>query len=124
VNGTSDSSLCRRVVAAVGSPGIGILWDVGNPYEEGEAFEETWANVTGSLLYLHVKDAKRLADGKWQYVLNGEGEMPLDGIVALLRKSGFDGWLSYEWEKKWHPELAGPEVALPHYIRHMRALAS
>jgi sugar phosphate isomerase/epimerase len=123
VNGTSDSSMCRQVVAAAGSRGIGILWDVGNPYEEGETCEETWANVKGSLLYLHVKDSKRLPDGRWEYVLNGEGQIPIGRIVGLLKSSGFDGWLSYEWEKKWHPELAGPEIALPHYIRHMRGLA-
>lgn len=122
VNGTSDSSLCRRVVAAVGSKGIGILWDVGNPYDEGEAFEETWANVKDSLLYLHIKDAKRLPDGHWQYVLNGEGQIPLAPIVKLLKRKGYEGWLSYEWEKKWHPELEGPDIALPHYIAHMGAL--
>lgn len=122
VNGSSDSSLCRRVVAAAGSKGIGILWDVGNPYEEGETLEQTWANVKGSLLYLHVKDAKRLPDGHWQYVLNGEGQIPLAQIVDLLKNNGFDGWLSYEWEKKWHPELAGPDIALPHYIACMGTL--
>lgn len=123
VNGTGDSSLCRQAVQNTGGRGIGILWDVGNPYEEGETFEETWAQVRDNLLYLHVKDAQRLPDGHWKYVLNGEGEIPLGSIVRLLHGNGFAGWLSYEWEKKWHPELAGPEVALPHYISSMRTLS-
>jgi sugar phosphate isomerase/epimerase len=122
VNGESDSSLCRRVVAAVGARSLGILWDVGNPYDEGEPLAETWDNVKDHLLYLHMKDMKQLPGGGWKYVLNGEGDIDLPGIMTMLRSRRFDGWLSYEWEKKWHPELAEPEVALPHYVRAMRAL--
>ena len=122
VNGTSDSSLCRRVVSSIGSPALGILWDVGNPFEEGEKVEQTWVNVRDSLLYLHVKDAKLQPDGSLKYVLNGEGDLPLREIVALVTGAGFRGWLSYEWEKKWKPDLAEPEVALPHYIASMRSL--
>jgi glucosamine-6-phosphate deaminase len=25
--------------------------------------------------------------------------------------------VSFEWEKRWHPEIEGPETALPHYVR-------
>ncbi len=121
VNGTSDSALCRRVVEACRSSSLGILWDVGNPYLEEEPLEGTWENVKDHLLYLHVKDQKRTG-ADWKYVLNGEGDIDLARIVSLLRKQRFAGWLSYEWEKKWHPELAGPEVALPHYVSAMRAL--
>jgi hypothetical protein len=28
--------------------------------------------------------------------------------------------LSLEWEKKWHPEIEEPEVALPQYVMVMR----
>ena len=122
VNGTSDSTLCRRVVEACASPSLGILWDVGNPYDEGESLQETWANVKDHLLYLHVKDEKHLPSGTWKYVACGEGDIDLKEIVALLRKKGFKGWLSFEWEKKWHPELAEPEVALPQYVKAMRSL--
>ena len=26
----------------------------------------------------------------------------------------------FEWEKKWHPELADPEIALPHFANWFR----
>jgi sugar phosphate isomerase/epimerase len=122
VNGTSDSSLCRKVVAAAGSPALGILWDVGNPYEEGETYLETWDNVKDHLLAVHMKDAKVLPDGTLKYVLNGEGDLPLPAIAALTAGAGYKGWLSYEWEKKWKPELAEPEIALPQYVSYMRKL--
>jgi sugar phosphate isomerase/epimerase len=129
VNGTSDSALCRRVVEACKSPSLGILWDVGNPYNEGEKLAETWENVKGHVTYLHVKDEKRLppnAQGvqDWKYVLCGEGDVELKEMFSLLKKSGFKGWASFEWEKKWHPELAEPDIALPHYVKAMRTLGA
>ena len=42
--------------------------------------------------------------------------------MKLLRAFGYDGYLSLEWEKKWQPHLAEPEVVVPHYIRFMREL--
>ena len=32
----------------------------------------------------------------------------------------YDGFISFEWEKKWHPEIADPEIALPHFTRWFR----
>ncbi len=122
VDGTSDSSLCRMVADALRSPSLGILWDVTNPLDEGEPLSETWANVRDHLLYLHVKDARRRAAGGLEYVPCGEGEFDLPEMMRLLRSHGFDGWLSFEWEKKWHPELAEPESALPRFVSAMGKL--
>lgn len=36
----------------------------------------------------------------------GEGEMPVDAVLAALRDSGFDGWVVYEYDRAWTaPEL-------------------
>jgi len=48
---------------------------------------------------------------------SGEGEFPFDTMFASLAAVDFDGFVSFEWEKHWHPELAGPEIALPHFIK-------
>ena len=45
---------------------------------------------------------------------------PRQRYLAWLKVAGFDGWLSFEWDKKWHPELAEPEVALPPYVEYMQ----
>ena len=42
-------------------------------------------------------------------------------ITKALEKDGFDGYYSLEWEKKWHPELPDPDVALPVYRKLMRS---
>src|SRR5205085_2226853 len=55
------------------------------------------------------------ADG-WQLVLLGEGEVPVRDMLGLLSAGGYQGWVSVEWEKRWHPEIAEPEVALPQHL--------
>ena len=40
----------------------------------------------------------------------------------MLRADGYRGYLSFEWEKRWIADLAEPEIALPLFVRHGRAL--
>jgi fatty-acyl-CoA synthase len=121
--GTTTSSFVARVLKQVSAPEVGVQWDLGNPYQEGESAQETWANLPKDrLIYVHAKDLRPTEQGDWQYVAMGEGVIPLAEVVRWLKSIHFDGWLSYEWEKKWHPELAEPEEALPQYIAFMRKL--
>jgi hypothetical protein len=52
-------------------------------------------------------------------VLTGTGEVPVQGQVKVLAGAGYRGYYCFEWEKKWHPEIAEPEVAFPHYAKTM-----
>jgi hypothetical protein len=38
-------------------------------------------------------------------------------MLRLLAAGGYRNWVSVEWEKRWHPEIEAPEVALPQYRR-------
>ncbi len=46
-----------------------------------------------------------------------EGEAPVSEALTALRKGGFKGYYSFEWEKMWHPEIQEPEIAMPHYAK-------
>jgi hypothetical protein len=35
--------------------------------------------------------------------------------IRLLAARGYDGWISLDWEKYWHPEIEDPETILPQY---------
>ncbi len=35
--------------------------------------------------------------------------------IAALAKIGYRGFYSFEWEKRWHPEIEEPDVALAQY---------
>ncbi len=108
------------VVAEVDSPFVGVLWDINHPYRHGESPEATAKAIGDRLLHVHTKDG---VDGGG-YTLFGEGDLPLRRILALLEHAGYDGYLSLEWEKKWHPEIQEPEVALPHYARVLAEMLS
>ena len=67
------------------------------------------AALGSRIALVHVKDAR--AGG--ELVPLGDGDVPVRESLALLAAAGYDGWLVVEWEKRWHPELDEPEVALP-----------
>jgi sugar phosphate isomerase/epimerase len=78
--------------------------------------------LSGRIAHVHVKDCRRdSAAGDWHLTLLGEGEVPVRSCVDALRTAGYTGWLSVEWEKYWHPELAEPEVALPQFAEALRS---
>jgi sugar phosphate isomerase/epimerase len=108
------------------SPSFGAIWDILHPLRHGEPPEATWAALGPRLLHVHIKDgrpdpgAARPED--WALTPLGEGAVPCATILALLRDGGYRGYLSVEWEKKWHPQLDEPDVALPQHARAVRAL--
>jgi glucosamine-6-phosphate deaminase len=66
-----------------------------------------------------LKDVRRPPDGKipWPPALPGRGDFPAARVLEWLTAAGGDRWVSFEWEKRWHPEIEEPEVALPHFLR-------
>ncbi|HWQ16016.1 MAG TPA: sugar phosphate isomerase/epimerase family protein [Roseiflexaceae bacterium] len=117
-----DSTTVARVLEQVPGTGAGALWDLLHPYRIGEPYDVTLGRLRHRLLHVHVKDGRPPAGGgsNWELTLLGEGAVPTRAILAALRASGYDGWVAVEWEKKWHPELAEPEVALPQHADLLR----
>lgn len=109
-----------QVLSRVPSAAVGALWDSHHPYRMGESADEVAALLAGRLVHVHVKDALRTASGGWDLVLLGEGDVPVEQQLHALERLGYDGYVSVEWEKKWHPELAEPEIALPQHITRLR----
>ncbi len=108
----ASAVLVGELLQRVGSPSFAAIWDVHHPYRVGEAPEAVLRALGGRIQLVHVKDARRRGE-VWELVALGEGEVPVRESLAGLRVAGYDGWLTVEWEKRWHPELAEPEVALP-----------
>ena len=121
-------SSARRVAAVldrVDSPRVAALWDSHHPYRVGETPQDVIDALGPRIAHVHVKDARRTTpDGSaWQLVLLGEGEVPVREQLQALERHGYSGYVSVEWEKKWHPEIAEPEIALPQHIRWLRSVA-
>ena len=121
----THDAFCRgqevaRVLAQVDSPRAQAIWDVHHPYRMGESVEDTWDFIGARLGHVHLKDARRRDDGGWDLVLMGQGEVPNRAVIDLLLANGYTGAFSAEWEKKWHPEIEEPEVALPQHAEVLR----
>ncbi len=116
-----DSASVMAVVRDV--PGAGVLWDLLHPYRTGEAIQVSIAAYRDCLAHVHIKDGRRPADGNpnWPLALLGNGDVPMREMLDALRAAGYAGWASVEWEKKWHPHLDEPEIALPQHIALLRA---
>lgn len=106
----------RAVIDGVASPSLGICWDVSNAWWV-EPLGQTYPLIRDHIIHVHFKDSARSADGHVHSVLPGTGQIDLLRALELLHGGGYRGWLSFEWEKKWEPALAEPEVALPHFYR-------
>lgn len=123
-DGFSPSGHVGAILERVPSPAFAALWDVHHPYRMGETAAQVDATLGPRVAHVHVKDCLRAAPGedRWRYVLLGQGELApqVRQAIALLARRGFDGYVSVDWEKQWHPEIAEPEVALPHFARTLR----
>jgi sugar phosphate isomerase/epimerase len=116
----SASSVVAELLAMTDPEWTGAVWDSHHPHRMGETPADVYANLGRRILLAQVKDARRKPDGDWRLVLLGEGEVPVRQMLGLLAAGGYQGWISVEWEKRWHPEIREPEVALP---QHLEVLA-
>ena len=113
----STGAQVAELLALTAHPAVFSLWDLHHPYRQGESPEDTYRLLGGTVRHVHVKDG--LVDGGYQ--LLGQGDIPLFPRLDLLLDSGYDGPISLEWEKRWAPQIADPEVAFPQYARALRA---
>lgn len=121
----TDSSVFARLMREVDHPQVRVLWDLHHPYRTtGESAKETYKNLAPYTISIHVKDSIPVEDDgsghDHQYVLLGEGDVPLQEMLDLLVAGGYDGYAILEWEKRWIPSLPEPEVAFPQYVEKMR----
>jgi len=100
-------------------PNVGLVWDACNMWMvTKEAPAAVYQKLKKYIRHTHIKDLI-MVDGKAQYRLLGKGESPIFEVISLLKKDGYKGFYSFEWEKLWHPEIDEPEVALADYSKVM-----
>ena len=116
----ASSAETMGIIRESGRQNVGVVWDPGNAFIDGNEQPLEGARALGDWLrHVHLKDLER-RNGHWEPVLTGEGHFALTEIVAELKRRNYAHFVSFEWEKKWHPELAEPEIAIPHFARWFR----
>jgi sugar phosphate isomerase/epimerase len=117
---TSDSIV--GLFEAGASDKLGVLWDSLHTYRHGETAEESWAKLGPRVRHVHLKDSTQANPDTFDFALVGEGIVPIPHIVEVLTDAGYDGAVSFEWEKGWHPEIAEADVAVPAFAEYMQTL--
>lgn len=120
---------CQLLLERIPAPAFGVLWDMGHTTRVGQETAAQTLDMLGDrILYVHVKDAlydpdhpHAMADG-WRYVAPGTGQLPLAEAIRLLQSRGYEGWLVFEHEKRWHRELPEPEEIFPQFIAWVRTV--
>lgn len=128
------------LVAEVDSTGVGILYDQANltfthaePWPEAVAIQRDW------IRHVQVKDLE-FTDPQAPFVASavasvsaaertvrsrvvGEGVLDWPGILRNLQDIGYDGYLSVEYEYRWHPQdLPVPEVGFRRSLETLRPI--
>ena len=120
---------CKLLLDRIPQSNFGALWDMGHTSRVGgESPQESHQAMGARVGYVHLKDAvyepehpEAMKDG-WRYVVPGTGQLPLEEEITLLQEAGYDGWIMFEHEKRWHPQLEEPEEIFPKFIAWIRPL--
>lgn len=117
-----DTALLRKFMLESGEQNIGVLWDIHHPYRYGrESIDETIDNIGGFVKYTHIKDSIR-ENGATVYKMIGNGDLPLKEAISKLKQTGYDGYVTLEWVKRWQPDLAEPGIVFARFIDDIKAL--
>ena len=91
----SDTNRLAKLLAVVASDNVAALWDIHHPYRVmGEAPGTTVQNLGAYIKYTHIKDSVMI-DGKVQYRMMGEGDLPIDDIMFALRSINYEGYITF-----------------------------
>ena len=111
----TDSPALLEILERTNSPHVALLWDAHHTFVSGrEQPEDTVAKLGRYIRHTHLKDSVAAGNDR-RYVLTGTGDVPVKRQIAALAKIGYRGFFSFEWEKRWHPEIEEPEVAFAQY---------
>ncbi|MFF5188264.1 sugar phosphate isomerase/epimerase family protein [Streptomyces sp. NPDC000345] len=109
-----------RVLGLVGHRQVGALWDVMHTWLGGEQPQETYAALSPYLGYVQVKDIASAEDTT--PLALGAGVLPLADCVEVLSRHGWDGWLCWEYEKRWYADAEPLEGLLGPGREHLGRL--
>jgi hexulose-6-phosphate isomerase len=84
-----------RLVDEVGSPWVGVYFDVGNIVYIG--YPEQWIEILGKRIFkIHLSDYRRSQAGLGAFVDLFAGDVDFRAVVKALKAVGYDDWLTLE----------------------------
>ena len=94
--GSQSPEAMLEMLEEVNSPALTVLWDTGNPVQQGVDAWDFYRQVKDHVGYVHIKDARREEDGSVTYTYPCEGEGAVRKVLADLKDGGYTGAVSIE----------------------------
>jgi sugar phosphate isomerase/epimerase len=117
----ADSRGTLAILDLVPASMVGAVWDPANCMATSGERPADGAKALGPRIrHAHIKDLKDLSstgENSWLPVLTGEGDFPVLDVPLALQQQKYDRFLSFEWEKKWSPQIADAEIAVPQFAQ-------
>ncbi len=118
---------------------VKILYDQANlTFTLNEEYEDAIAVQQQYVAYMHVKDlvfkegvsfsssnvARPDESERNVYTkIVGEGVIPWPKILKAVKESGYDGWLSLEYERRWHPnDIPDASIGMKKSLEYLRSI--
>lgn len=117
-----EPDLVRELTSRTTAANFGVIWDLANSLSTGKTVEQAFAAVQDHLRFVQLKDYVNTTRLEGPCLI-GAGDAPIAAALALVASIGFDGYVSLETEKMYHPEPTVPDAAesFPEFIRYMAA---
>jgi sugar phosphate isomerase/epimerase len=113
----ADADDMLKILKAVGNPALKLNFDPANFVHAGEDCVKAFPKLKGEVVYVHLKDVKREADGKMEYCACGEGIIDWKALLPLI-EAAYDGVSSIEYE-----EAADPIEGTMRSLKFIKTLA-
>lgn len=127
------------LISDVNHPAVRILYDQANlTFTENEGYKEAISLQQQYVGYMHVKDlifqeGKAFVSSDVSHPnesernvftrIVGEGILEWPAILKMVKEYGYDGWLSLEYERRWHPDdIPDASVGMKKSIEYLRSI--
>ena len=127
------------LIKEIDHPAVRILYDQANlTFTENEGYEEALPLQQQYVAYMHVKDlvfkegvafsssnvARPDESERNVYTrIVGEGVIPWPEILRAVKARGYDGWLSLEYERRWHPDdIPDASIGMKQSLEYLRRI--
>lgn len=118
------SQTIEKLMKNIEFDNCGILWDVHHTYRFfNEDPQYTYDAIGKYVKHVHVKDSL-LEGSSIKYKLLGQGDIPVKEALTVLKKQGYNGYVSLEWVKRWYSELEEPGIVFSHAINYLKNIYS
>lgn len=118
----SDTLRIKQMLDSFADDNLAAVWDFHHTYQFAhENVNDTIKNFGAYVKHVHVKDSI-VKDGKVNYVLLGEGELPIKDVFAALRSINYEGYLSLEMRPQWIDSVLGADIVFPQFVNYMSFL--